>query len=95
MEYFQSLPHDSRVTNQKTFIKKHLAVCAKALTRKRKRRKKRMTVAKPFAVHASTIIDKNSDPLKHHKQQISESLIVNHNISEITLNEETSSIYSV
>ena len=92
MEYFQSLPHDSRVTNQKTFIKKHLA---KALTRKRKRRKKRMTVAKPFAVHASTIIDKNSDPLKHYKQQISESLIVNHNISEITLNEETSSIYSV
>ena len=36
-----SLSHASWVTNHKTFIKKLLAFCPKALTRKRKRRRKK------------------------------------------------------
>ena len=43
-------------SNYKTFIKKNLfVVCPKALTRTKKRRKKRMAIAKLFVLHANAI----------------------------------------
>ena len=52
MKYVRSWSNAFWVTNYKTFIKKLLAVCPKALTRRRKRRKKRMANCKLFAWHA-------------------------------------------
>ena len=46
--------HASWVTNYRTFIEKLLAVCPKALARRRKRRKKkRMAIAQLFAFHVN------------------------------------------